>query len=140
MLIDGLQRFVVAQAPIYDQALAEIRAGKKRSHWMWFIFPQIAGLGRSAMAQQYAIRDEAEARAYLAHPLLGPRLRECGAAVLAVSGCSAEAIFGAVDAQKLRSCATLFAQVSPPGSPFHLLLDQYFGGQGDRQTLDRLRS
>jgi len=133
-----LSRFVQAQASDYDRALAEIRAGRKRSHWMWYVFPQLAGLGSSPMSKQFAIRSLDEARAYLEHPLLGPRLRECAEAVLAVEGRSAVEIFGSPDDFKLRSCATLFARVSPAGSVFHRLLAEYYGGAPDGRTLDLL--
>ena len=130
-----LARFVAAQADSYDQALAEVRAGRKRSHWMWYVFPQIAGLGSSPMAQHYAIQSVDEARAYLDHPTLGPRLVAIAEAALALPERSATAVFGSPDDMKLRSCATLFAHVSPPDSPFARLLDHYFGGQPDAQTL-----
>jgi uncharacterized protein (DUF1810 family) len=130
-----LARFVAAQADDYSQALTEIRAGKKETHWMWYIFPQLAGLGFSAMSERYAIKSAAEATAYLAHPVLGPRLEECCAAALKVEGRSAVAIFGGTDSMKLRSCATLFATVSPPGSVFHQLLERHYGGSEDRETL-----
>lgn len=135
-----LSRFVQAQAAVYHQVLAELRSGRKRSHWMWYIFPQLAGLGSSFMAQEYALRDRAEAKAYLNHPLLGPRLLECMEAVLQVSGRTAGEIFGSPDDMKLRSCATLFALVSPSGSVFHRVLDQYFHGEGDDRTLRLLGS
>lgn len=125
-----------AQERTYQTALAEIRSGRKRSHWMWYVFPQIAGLGLSETSQRYAIRSTAEARAYLAHPLLGPRLIECFEAGLSVDGRTAHAIFGSPDDLKFRSCATLFACVTPPGSVFQRALDQYFGGEGDARTLD----
>lgn len=136
----GLNRFVLAQAPAYDQALAEIRRGEKRSHWMWYIFPQIAGLGSSPTSRYYAIRSAAEAEAYLQHPVLGPRLRECAEAALQVEGRTAEEVFGGIDAQKLRSSATLFAAVSPEGSVFHRLLDRYSQGRRDERTLELLAS
>jgi uncharacterized protein (DUF1810 family) len=136
----GLDRFVRAQDSTYAAALAEIRSGRKRSHWMWYVLPQIAGLGFSAMSQRYAIRGVAEARAYLAHALLGPRLIECVEAMLTIEGRSAHAIFGSPDDLKLRSCATLFAHVTPPGSVFERLLDQYFEGQRDARTLELLRT
>ena len=129
-----LERFVDAQRETYDRALAEIRAGQKQSHWMWFVFPQLAGLGSSAMAERYAIASADEARAYLAHPILGPRLVECATAVLAVRGRSAHDIFGSPDDVKLRSSATLFAHVSPAGSVFHRVLDQYFDSTPDPRT------
>ncbi|MBK1645880.1 calpastatin [Thiocapsa imhoffii] len=124
-----LNRFIQAQEHVYAHALAEIRSGRKRSHWIWFIFPQFDGLGFSAMARQYAIRSLNEAWAYLEHPLLGPRLIECAEAVLAVQGRSAREILGSPDDLKLRSCATLFAEVSPAGSVFHRVLEVYFGGE-----------
>jgi uncharacterized protein (DUF1810 family) len=130
-----LARFVDAQAGVYDRALAEIRSGRKQSHWMWFVFPQIAGLGSSAMSTRYAIRNLDEAKAYLAHPILGPRLTEVAEAVLGVTGRSAADIFGSPDDMKLRSSATLFAQVSAAGSPFHRILDTYFDGQPDSATM-----
>jgi len=129
-----LERFVDAQRETYDRALVEIRAGQKQSHWMWFVFPQLAGLGSSAMAERYAIASADEARAYLAHPILGPRLVECATAVLAVRGHSAHDIFGSPDDVKLRSSATLFAHVSPAGSVFHRVLDQYFDSTPDPRT------
>jgi uncharacterized protein (DUF1810 family) len=130
-----LARFVTAQSATYDRALEEIRAGRKRSHWMWYVFPQIAGLGRSATSQRYAIRSRAEAEAYLRHPLLGPRLVECMSAVLQVRGRSAAEIFGFPDDLKLRSCATLFACVSPEPAVFRELLEKYFAGASDERTL-----
>jgi uncharacterized protein (DUF1810 family) len=131
----NLQRFVDAQEHVYSVALEEIRNGRKRTHWMWFIFPQIAGLGVSAMSQRYAIQSIAEARAYLEHPVLGPRLREVAQAALDVAGRTALEIFGSPDDMKLRSSATLFAQVSGARSVFHQLLDKYFDGEPDGQTL-----
>ena len=130
-----LNRFVEAQEGVYERALAEIRNGRKRSHWMWFIFPQIEGLGFSAMAQRYAIKNREEARAYLDHETLGPRLLACVKALLKLEGLSADEIFGYPDEMKLRSCATLFAQISAPGSVFHHLLERYFEGQPDPKTL-----
>jgi uncharacterized protein (DUF1810 family) len=129
-----LSRFVDVQARDYDRALAEIRRGRKVSHWMWYVFPQFRGLGRSTMAQAYAIGSVGEARAYLAHPILGLRLVECFEAVLAVSGRSAHDIFGSPDDLKLRSCATLFAAISPAGSVFQQVVDKYFGGKEDEAT------
>jgi uncharacterized protein (DUF1810 family) len=134
-LAGELQRFVDAQEHTYAVALAEIRSGRKRSHWMWFVFPQIAGLGFSAMSQHYAIASADEARDYLAHPVLGQRLREIAQAALEINGKSALEIFGSPDDMKLRSSATLFAQISEPGSVFHRLLDRYFDGRPDEQTL-----
>jgi uncharacterized protein (DUF1810 family) len=133
-----LERFVRAQAPVIAQAGAELRGGRKHSHWMWFVFPQIAGLGHSEMACRYAISSRAEARAYLRHPVLGPRLRECTNWVLHVPGRSAREIFGTPDDLKFRSCLTLFAAVAPEEPLFRAALDAYFGGQPDPLTLDRL--
>ncbi|MES2523040.1 MAG: DUF1810 domain-containing protein [Gemmatimonadota bacterium] len=133
-----LARFVDAQAAHYGTALGELKAGAKVSHWMWFIFPQIAGLGHSAMSKRYAIRSRAEAVAYLAHPELGPRLRECAQALLAHHSRSARDILGAPDDAKLRSSATLFAAVEGPGV-FTQLLDHYFGGAHDEASLALLR-
>ena len=130
-----LNRFIDAQEGIYAQALTEIRGGRKESHWMWFVFPQFDGLGFSAMAERYAIKSLDEARAYLAHPTLGPRLAECVEAALGVEGRSAREIFGTPDDLKLRSCATLFAEVSPAGSGFERLLGKYFDGERDEKTL-----
>jgi len=135
-----LSRFVAAQRDDYDRALAEIRGGRKRSHWMWYIFPQIDGLGSSATSKRYAIKHIAEAKAYLNHSLLGPRLVACCEALLAVEGRSASAIFGSPDDMKLRSCATLFAEVSPAGSVFEQLLAKYYRGERDPKTLDLLRN
>jgi uncharacterized protein (DUF1810 family) len=131
----NLNRFVLAQEHDYAQALAEIRSGRKRSHWIWYVFPQIEGLGSSAMSRQYSIKCAAEAEAYLRHPTLGPRLRECCAAALGVEGRSAYEIFGSPDDMKLRSCATLFARVSPAGSVFERLLEKCFEGERDHRTL-----
>jgi uncharacterized protein (DUF1810 family) len=133
-----LARFVEAQAGDYETALAEIRAGRKRSHWMWYIFPQIDGLGFSSMARRYAIRSLDEARAYLDHPVLGPRLVEITEAALAVEGRSAHEIFGSPDDMKLRSCATLFARAASEGSVFSRLLDRFFDGKPDVRTLELL--
>ncbi len=131
-----LDRFVNAQADIHEQALDEIRGGRKTSHWMWFIFPQYDGLGSSSTARHYAIKSLDEARAYLVHPTLGPRLVECAEAALGVHGRSAHAIFGSPDDLKLKSCATLFAGITPPGSPFARLLDKYYQGGRDGKTLE----
>jgi uncharacterized protein (DUF1810 family) len=130
-----LARFVEAQRGNHERALAEIESGQKRSHWMWYVFPQIAGLGISATSRRYAIESRAEAEAYLRHEILGPRLVACAEAALAVEERSAQQVFGSPDDMKLRSCATLFAQVSPAGSPFHRLLDKYFRGEPDEETL-----
>jgi len=134
-----LQRFVDAQAPVYRTALAELHAGAKRTHWMWFVFPQLAGLGLSPTAQLYAIASLDEARAYLAHPLLGPRLREATAAVNAVKGRTAHEIFGSPDDLKFRSSMTLFAEAPPNDAVFQAALDAYFAGQPDPRTLELLR-
>ena len=133
-----LNRFVQAQEADYDRALLEIKRGRKSSHWMWYIFPQFEGLGFSTTSRLYSIKSIAEAEAYLAHPLLGPRLKECAETVLCVEGRSAHEIFGSPDDMKLRSCATLFAHVSPPGSVFHQVLDKYFQGRHDGKTLELL--
>jgi uncharacterized protein (DUF1810 family) len=135
-----LERFVAEQdrGGTYQRALAELRAGLKVGHWIWFIFPQIAGLGFSAMAREYAISSLAEARAYLAHPVLGPRLAECAAALLAVDGKSAEDILGPVDAMKLRSSMTLFQAAAPDAAIFGQVLARYFTGIADEATVSRL--
>ncbi|WP_040339824.1 DUF1810 domain-containing protein [Candidatus Blastococcus massiliensis] len=134
----GLQRFVDAQRDTYDRALAELRAGAKRSHWMWFVLPQVAGLGRSATAQHFAISGLDEARAYLAHPVLGPRLTECARALLDLGTTDPVAVLGSVDAQKLRSSMTLFAHADPDQPVFREVLDRYFAGNEDDATLARL--
>ena len=130
-----LGRFVRAQEGDYERALSEVRAGRKRSHWMWYVFPQYDGLGFSETTRRYAIKSVAEAQAYLAHPVLGPRLTEIAEATLGVDGRSAHEVLGSPDDMKLRSCATLFAHVSPPRSVFHRLLDKYFRGERDDRTL-----
>ena len=132
-----LNRFVRAQEPLYHRALAEIRRGHKTSHWMWFVFPQIAGLGSSAMAQRYAISGLEEARAYLAHSVLGARLRECGEALLQIEGKTASAVFGSPDDMKLKSSMTLF-DVVEPRSAFEKVLAQYYQGKRDERTLELL--
>ncbi len=134
-----LERFVAAQdaGGTYDQAAAELRGGRKTSHWMWFIFPQIAGLGHSATARRYAISSLDEARAYLRHPVLGPRLAECARLVAQGRGRTAEQIFGGIDAQKLRSSMTLFARADPDEHVFGQVLSHYFDGVPDEAT-DRL--
>lgn len=131
----NLSRFVQAQADVYEQALTEITSGRKHSHWMWYLFPQFDGLGFSSMSTRYSIKSVAEAEAYLSHPVLGPRLVECAEAALGVEGRSAFEIFGSPDDMKLRSCATLFARVSPAGLVFDRLLDKYFQGGRDGKTL-----
>ena len=131
-----LERFVAAQAAVYDTALAELRRGRKTTHWIWFVLPQLRGLGRSERARHYGLSGLAEARAYLAHPLLGPRLHECVAALLALPDTSAVAVLGEVDAVKLQSCLTLFAAAtSVPGSDFEAALVRYFDGRRDAGTL-----
>ena len=135
----NLDRFLPAQSRDYETALAEISNGRKRSHWMWYIFPQLAGLGSSAMSNAYAIRSVAEAVAYLRHPVLGPRLTACAEAVLSVTGRSATEIFISPDDLKLQSCATLCALVSPDGSVFHRILDRHFRGRLDPRTLHLCR-
>jgi uncharacterized protein (DUF1810 family) len=133
-----LDRFIDAQNGIYGQALSELKAGRKRSHWMWFIFPQIAGLGTSSMAEKYAIRSAAEAAAYLADPILGTRLLRCVDAMLAADGRSAHDILGSPDDLKFRSSLTLFAAISDHGSPFHLAVDKYYEGEFDKRTVELL--
>ncbi len=133
--LHDLNRFVQAQENDYEQALSEVRQGRKRSHWMWYIFPQFDGLGFSQTSKRYAIKSVAEANAYLSHPVLGPRLIECVEATLSVEGRSAHEIFGIPDDVKLKSCATLFAYVSPGGSVFDRLLDKFFQGERDNKTL-----
>lgn len=134
----NLQRFVDAQDAVYESVLGELRAGRKTSHWMWFVFPQIAGLGFSAMSQRYAIAGRDEAVAYDRHPVLGPRLRECTALVNAVEGRSAHQIFGSPDDMKFRSCMTLFSECADDPQPFRDALQKYFGGEGDEATISKL--
>jgi uncharacterized protein (DUF1810 family) len=134
----NLQRFLDAQERVYDTVLDELRAGRKASHWIWFIFPQIAGLGRSTMAQQFAISSLDEAEAYLQHPILGPRLRTCTQLVLEVNGRSAEEIFGYPDYLKFRSCMTLFMTAATDNALFKDGLLKYFDGKPDQMTLDIL--
>ena len=129
-----LERFVAAQEGVYETALAELRAGRKRSHWMWFVFPQIAGLGLSETSRRYAISSLEEARAYLAHPILGARLRECARILTEVEGMTAADVFGPVDAMKLRSSMTLFARAAPEDQLFRDVLERYFGGVADDAT------
>ncbi|MCK6209105.1 DUF1810 domain-containing protein [Georgenia sp. EYE_87] len=135
-----LERFVTAQddGGTYDRALAELRRGRKTSHWMWFVLPQIAGLGHSPMARAYAISSLDEARAYLAHPVLGPRLRECAEVVAASDAPTAQALLGGVDAVKLRSSMTLFARADPDEPAFRRVLERYFDGLEDERTLELL--
>ncbi|MBQ5948021.1 DUF1810 domain-containing protein [Massilia sp. ST3] len=134
----NLQRFVDAQAPVYEQVVAELRAGRKRSHWMWFIFPQIAGLGQSEMSQRYAIRSTDEAAAYLAHSLLGGRMNECAGIVAALDTDVVEDVFPPPDDLKFHSSMTLFADVAPDVAVFQACIDKYFDGAPDRNTLARL--
>jgi len=138
MILFDLERFVIAQAPVFLAVLDELRAGRKRSHWMWFIFPQLKGLGHSAMSHRYGISSRREAEAYLAHPLLGTRLRQCTALVIALEGRSVEEIFGAPDDVKFRSSMTLFASVDSESSLFSNALKKYFAGKPDQLTIDRL--
>jgi uncharacterized protein (DUF1810 family) len=133
-----LARFIAAQEPVYAQVTAELAAGRKRSHWMWFVFPQLQGLGASAMAQRYAIRSLEEATAYLAHQILGRRLRECAGLVNAVDGRSAREIFGRPDDLKFHSAMTLFAKAAPQEPFFALALQKYFAGADDPLTLGKL--
>ncbi|MGZ4515361.1 MAG: DUF1810 domain-containing protein [Mycobacterium sp.] len=133
-----LQRFVDAQAPVYDAVLAELRAGAKRSHWIWFIFPQLQGLGRSPTAARFAISSLAEAQAYLDHDVLGPRLRECTRLVNAIEGSSVDEIFGWPDNLKVRSSMTLFARATDDNAEFVELLDKFYGGEEDPATVERL--
>jgi uncharacterized protein (DUF1810 family) len=131
----NLERFVRAQEGQYERALAEIEAGRKQSHWMWYVFPQFTGLGSSEMSALYAVKSVGEAEAYLEHPVLGPRLLKCAEATLRAEGRSAHEIFGSPDDLKLRSSATLFAHVSQEGSVFHRLLAHYFQGKPDDRTI-----
>ncbi|WP_437995845.1 DUF1810 domain-containing protein [Sorangium sp. So ce185] len=130
-----LQRFVDAQAPVYDRVLAELRRGQKTSHWMWFIFPQVRGLGHSAMAHRYGIASKAEAEAYLQHPTLGPRLIECTRLVNQIEGCSLYDIFDSPDDMKFCSSMTLFARAAPDNETFLAALEKYCGGELDPRTL-----
>ena len=135
----GLQRFVDAQARgTYERALGELRAGRKQSHWMWFVLPQVAGLGRSATAQHYAVDGLEEARAYLAHPVLGPRVRECAEVLAGLGTSDPVAVMGAVDAVKLRSSMTLFAHAAPEEPVFSQVLDRFFDGTEDEATTSRI--
>jgi uncharacterized protein (DUF1810 family) len=135
-----LERFVAAQnsGGSYQQALAELRAGRKRSHWIWYVFPQIKGLGMSPTSQHFGIDGQSEAQAYLAHPVLGPRLLECARTLLDLEECDPVAIFGSLDAMKVRSSMTLFAQADPTQPVFPAVLDRCFGGEADPATIDRL--
>jgi uncharacterized protein (DUF1810 family) len=133
-----LQRFVKAQDPVYDEVLAELRNGCKTSHWMWFIFPQIRGLGHSHMAIKFGIGSREESEAYLTHPILGPRLKECSQLVTQVEGRSIHQILGSPDDMKFKSSMTLFATIAPHEHIFSEALEKYFGGELDRLTLERL--
>jgi len=134
-----LDRFVQAQAPVWAQVQEELRAGRKTSHWMWFVFPQLRALGRSATAQFYGLADAEEARAYVSHPVLGSRLIECCELLLAIDNRSATEVFGHVDTLKLRSCLTLFAAVAPDEPVFHRCLQHWFAGEADPLTLQLLQ-
>jgi uncharacterized protein (DUF1810 family) len=134
----NLQRFVDAQDGVFDRVCSELRAGRKRSHWMWYIFPQISGLGSSATAQKFAISSQAEAKAYLDHPLLGSRLRACTELVNAIEGRSIEEVFGYPDHLKFHSSMTLFARAAPQDPGFQAALQKFFGGHEDAGTLERL--
>ena len=131
----GLERFVAAQAPVIEAVRDELRAGRKRSHWMWFVFPQLKGLGASSMAQHYGIASLEEARAYLAHPVLGPRLRECCALMLAVPAKGAHEILGSPDDLKFRSCLTLFSLAAPEEAVFRQALQRFYEGEPDPRTV-----
>jgi uncharacterized protein (DUF1810 family) len=133
-----LERFVGAQAQVYDQVRRELKAGRKETHWMWFIFPQVAGLGQSAISIRFAIGSMDEAKVYLAHAVLGPRLRECAKLALDVEGRTARDIFGPIDEMKFRSSMTLFARAAPKEDVFQRCLDKYFAGGPDPATLARL--
>lgn len=133
-----LERFVTAQAPVWPAVRAELQAGRKQTHWMWFFFPQLAVLGRSAMARHYGLTGVEEARAYLAHPVLGPRLRECCGILLQAQGPSAVEIFGSTDAMKLRSCLTLFMLVGPGDAVFREVLRKFYDDQPDPLTMEEV--
>jgi uncharacterized protein (DUF1810 family) len=135
-----LRRFLDAQDRVYDTVVAELRNGAKRSHWIWFVFPQLRGLGHSATAQHYGITSLDEARAYLAHPVLGPRLRECTRLVAAIDGRSVDQIFGRPDNLKVRSSMTLFAHATDDNAEFRAVLDKFYAGEDDPATVDRLRT
>jgi uncharacterized protein (DUF1810 family) len=137
-----LERFQTAQdqGGTYDRAIAELRSGRKRSHWMWFVFPQLAGLGNSATSRRYAISSMAEAEAYLRHPVLGPRLRECARILTELGGTDAQEILGRLDALKLRSSMTLFARAAPEEPLWRQVLDRYFGGVPDTRTEELLQA
>ena len=134
-----LERFIAAQEGVYAGALGELRQGRKTGHWIWFIFPQLVGLGRSEMSRHYGIESLAEARAYLAHPVLGPRLRECASSVLATQGATADQIFGPLDAMKVRSSMTLFHRAAPDEPLFAEVLERFYAGESDQSTDALLR-
>ncbi len=134
-----LERFMAAQEYVYDRVLGELRSGRKTGHWIWFIFPQVAGLGHSDTSRYFAIGSPDEARAYLAHPVLGARVRECARIILETEGRTAEDIFGPTDAMKVRSCMTLFHRVAPDDPVFAQVLDRYYDGVADQATDERLR-
>jgi uncharacterized protein (DUF1810 family) len=136
----NLRRFVEAQAGVFAQALAELRGGRKTTHWIWYVFPQVAGLGASAMSQRYAIGSTAEGRAYLAHATLGPRLVECTSAMNALTGLSAVDVLGSIDARKFQSSMTLFARLGGERSVFDTALDKYFAGSCDDATIAFLQT
>jgi uncharacterized protein (DUF1810 family) len=138
--LPDLERFVVAQDPIHHAVCSELAAGRKSSHWMWFVFPQLKALGRSSMARHFGIESRDEALAYWDHPVLAKRLKECTELVLAVEGKTAHEIFGSPDDLKFRSCMTLFAQVAPDEKSFSLALQRFFGGQADENTLKLLEA
>jgi uncharacterized protein (DUF1810 family) len=131
---DDLERFIVEQERAYRGALEELRAGRKTGHWIWFVFPQVAGLGQSAMSQRFSIASMGDAKAYLEHPVLGARLRECAGVLLTTRGRTAEDIFGPLDAMKVRSCMTLFHRAAPDEPRFIDVLDRYYGGVADAAT------
>ena len=135
----NLQRFIDAQNPVFEQVLIELEMGEKQTHWMWFVFPQIKGLGQSATAKHYAIASADEARAYLAHPLLGPRLEQCTRLVNSLAGTTAEDIFGPVDTLKFRSSMTLFAAIAQDNTIFKYALEKFYGGVADERTVALLR-
>ena len=136
--MDRLAKFVEAQAPVYETVTAELRAGRKTSHWMWFVFPQLVGLGRSDTARRFALESLLEARAFLSHPLLGPRLLACTRLVNALEGRSAHDIFGSPDDMKFHSSMTLFANVTPDNTDFVTALQKYYDGEFDEATIARL--
>jgi len=138
--VHNLERFILAQQQVYPAVLAELKAGQKQTHWMWFVFPQIKGLGRSATAQHYAIASKEEARAYLEHPVLGRRLQECARIISQIEGRSAEQVFGGIDALKLRSSMTLFALTSEEPTIFNDILNKFFDGKPDQATIGLLSS